>query len=145
VERQAGRARGRVWDRRRIQAAHGKRLLAQRGEKVERNFAHQFHSGRLDRLLPLPAAPYEACHRQHHARQFAASGARFQTNDYSVPVEYGHRQVPVKAFVWEVVIACSSEAIARRARNYGREEMLEHKTNALDPAAPLQGWQLPKS
>jgi hypothetical protein len=72
-----------------------------------------------------------------------------------VPVEYGHRQVLVKAFVWEVVIACSSEVIARRPRNYGREEMifeplhylalLEHKTNALDQAAPLEGWQLPKS
>ncbi len=78
---------------------------------------------------------------------------RYETNDYSVPVEYGHRQVLVKAFVWEVVICAASEIIARHRRSYEREEMifnplhylalLEQKTNALDQAAPLQGWQLP--
>jgi hypothetical protein len=41
-----------------------------------------------------------------------------------VPVEYGHRQVLVKAFVWEVVISCSSEVIARHPRSYSREEMI---------------------
>jgi hypothetical protein len=60
----------------------------------------------------------------------------------------------VKAFVWEVVISAASEVIARHARSYGREEMifdplhylalLEQKTNALDQAAPLQGWQSPE-
>jgi hypothetical protein len=71
-----------------------------------------------------------------------------------VPTEYGHRQVLVKAFVWDLVISCASEVIARHARSYGREEMvfnplhylalLEQKTNALDQAAPLQGWRLPE-
>jgi transposase len=37
-------------NRRRIQRERGKRLLGQRGEKVERNFAHQFDSGGMDRL-----------------------------------------------------------------------------------------------
>jgi transposase len=37
-------------NRRRIQRERGKRLLAQRGEKLERNFAHQFDSGGMDRL-----------------------------------------------------------------------------------------------
>ena len=79
---------------------------------------------------------------------------RYETNDYSVPVEYGHRQVLVKAYVWELVISYMSEVIARHKRHYGREEMifdplhylslLEQKTNALDQAAPLQGWQLPE-
>jgi hypothetical protein len=78
---------------------------------------------------------------------------RYETNDYSVPVEYGHQRVLLKAFVWEVIIACGSEVIARHRRSYGREEMifdplhylalLEQKTNALDQAAPLQGWELP--
>ena len=63
-------------------------------------------------------------------------------------------QVLVKAFVWDVVISCSSEVIARHPRSYSREEMifnplhylalLEQKTNALDQAAPLQGLQLPE-
>jgi transposase len=37
-------------NRRRIRGARGKRLQAGRGERVERNFAHQFDTGGLDRL-----------------------------------------------------------------------------------------------
>jgi transposase len=37
-------------NRRRIQGERGKRLLRQRGERLERNFAHQFDTGGLDRL-----------------------------------------------------------------------------------------------
>lgn len=37
-------------NRRRIQGERGKRLQSQRGDKVERNFAHQFDTGGLDRL-----------------------------------------------------------------------------------------------
>ena len=37
-------------NRRRIRGEHGKRLQRQRGEKIERNFAHQFDTGGLDRL-----------------------------------------------------------------------------------------------
>ena len=60
----------------------------------------------------------------------------------------------VKAFMWAVVISAAAEVIARHARYYGREEiifdplhylaLLEQKTNALDQAAPLQGWQWPE-
>ena len=37
-------------NRRRIRGERGKRLQAQRGEKIERNFAHQFDTGGMDRL-----------------------------------------------------------------------------------------------
>ena len=37
-------------NRRRIQGERGKRLQSQRGEKIERNFAHQFDTGGMDRL-----------------------------------------------------------------------------------------------
>lgn len=37
-------------NRRRIQGERGKQLQSQRGEKIERNFAHQFDTGGLDRL-----------------------------------------------------------------------------------------------
>jgi hypothetical protein len=106
-----------------------------------------------ERLLPLPAVPLEAC-QQRTTRVSSQALVRYATNDYSVPVAYGHRQVLVKAFVWEVVICCASEVIAQHRRSYDREEMifnplhylalLEQKTNALDQAAPLQGWQLPE-
>ena len=114
--------------------------------------AERFERDR-ERLLPLPPARFEAC-EQRTTRVSSQALVRYETNDYSVPVEYGHRQVLVKALVWEVVIGCSSEVIARHRRSYGREEMifnplhylalLEQKTNALDQAAPLEGWQLPE-
>jgi len=37
-------------NRRRVQGSRGKRLQGQRGERIERNFAHQFDSGGMDRL-----------------------------------------------------------------------------------------------
>src|SRR5713226_2657888 len=37
-------------NRRRIRGERGKRLQAQRGERIERNFAHQFDTGGMDRL-----------------------------------------------------------------------------------------------
>jgi len=70
-----------------------------------------------------------------------------------VPTAYGHREVLVKGYVHEVVIACGSEVIARHNRSYEREDivfnplhylaLLEQKTRALDQAAPLMGWELP--
>ena len=114
------------------------------GERFERD---------RGKLLPLPPAPYEACARRS-TRASSQALVRFATNDYSVPVAYAHHPVLVKAFVWEVVISAASEVIARHTRSYGREEMvfdplhylalLEQKTNALDQAAPLAGWELPE-
>jgi len=104
-------------------------------------------------FLPLPAAPYEACD-QVATRVSSLALVRYRGNDYSAPTCYGHRDVLVKGYVHEVVIACSSEVIARHPRSYEREAvifdplhylaLLEEKTRALDQAAPLAGWQLPK-
>jgi transposase len=113
------------------------------GERFERDRAV---------LLPLPAAPYEACEKRP-ARVSSLALVRYRGNDYSVPTAYGHRDVLVKGYVQEVVIACGSEIIARHRRSYDREDMvfdplhylalLERKTGALDQAAPLAGWELP--
>ena len=115
------------------------------GERVERDRAA---------LLPLPAAPYEACEKIS-TRVSSLSLVRYRSNDYSVPTQYGHRQVWVKGYVHEVVIASGSEVIARHERSYEREvvvfdplhylALLEQKTRALDQAAPLARWQLPES
>jgi transposase len=104
-------------------------------------------------FLPLPAVPYDACDKRS-TRVTSLSLVRYQTNDYSVPTRYGHREVLLKGYVDEVAICCGSEEIARHRRSYEREELifdplhylalLERKTNALDQAAPLQGWQLPQ-
>ena len=104
-------------------------------------------------MLPLPAAPYEACEKIA-GRVSSLSLVRYRSNDYSVPTQYGHRQVWVKAYVHHVVIACGSQVIARHERSYEREmvvfdplhylALLEQKTRALDQATPLAGWQLPE-
>ena len=104
-------------------------------------------------LLPLPATPYEACEKKA-ARVSSLSLVRYRGNDYSVPTAYGHREVLVRGYVHEVVIACAAEQIARHPRSYEREDfvfdplhylaLLEHKIGALDQAAPLVGWELPE-
>ena len=114
------------------------------GQRMERD---------LDALLPLPPAPYDACDKQA-GRVSSLSLVRYRTNDYSVPVAYGHRDVLVRGYVAEVVISCGSEVIAKHPRSYERDDfvfhpihylpLLERKTGALDQAAPLQGWDLPE-
>ena len=107
----------------------------------------------LDALLPLPEAPYDACDKQP-GRVSSLSLVRYRTNDYSVPVAFGHRDVIVRGYVDRVVVSCGSEVIARHPRSYERDDfvfdpihylpLLERKTGALDQAAPLQGWELPE-
>ena len=114
------------------------------GQRMERD---------LEALLPLSDAPYDACDKQA-GRVSSLSLVRYKTNDYSVPVAYGHRDVLVRGYVDQVVISCGSEVIARHTRSYGRDDfvydpihylsLLERKTGALDQAAPLQGWELPE-
>ena len=118
----------------------------------EETIAERFQRDRAA-LLSLPIASYEACEKRT-ARVSSLSLVRYRGNDYSVPTAYGHREVLVKGYVHEVVIACGSEIIARHPRSYEREDMvfdplhylalLEEKTRALDQAAPLAGWGLPE-
>jgi transposase len=104
-------------------------------------------------MLPLPPAPYAACEKVT-ARVSSLSLVRYRTNDYSVPTQYGYRQVLVKGHVDRVEIGCGSQIIARHGRCYERETavydplhylaLLERKSRALDQAAPLAGWRLPE-
>src|SRR5208337_3728048 len=114
------------------------------GERFERDRAA---------MLPLPVAPYDACEKVA-TRVNSLSLVRYRGNDYSVPTQFGHRQVWVKGYVHEVVIICNNDVIARHERSYERETvifdplhylaLLEQTTRALDQAAPLAGWQLPE-
>ena len=114
------------------------------GERLERD---------LVALLPLPAIAYDASDK-HATRVSSLSLVRYRTNDYSVPVAYGHRDVLVRGYVHQVVISCGPEVIARHLRSYARDDfvfdplhylpLLEQKTGALDQAAPLVGWELPE-
>ena len=114
------------------------------GQRMERD---------LESLLPLPTVSYDACDKQA-SRVSSLSLVRYKTNDYSVPVAYGHRDVLVRGYVAEVVISSGAEVIARHPRSYEKDDfvfdpihylpLLERKTAALNQAAPLQGWDLPE-
>ena len=73
-------------------------------------------SERLERdreaLSVLPPAPFDACDKQG-TRVNSLSLVRYRTNDYSVPVAYGHQEVWVRGYVHEVIIGCGAEVIAR--------------------------------
>lgn len=104
-------------------------------------------------LMVLPATAFDACHKIS-TRVSSLSLVRYRTNDYSVPTEYGHREVLVKGYVDHVDICLGADIIARHKRSYGREEfiynplhylaLLEQKPRALGQAAPLQNWVLPE-
>ena len=95
---------------------------------------------------------YDVCDKQA-GRVSSLYLVRYRTNDCSVPVAYGYRDVLVRGYVDQVVISCGTEVIARHPRSYERDDfvydpihylpLLERKPGALDQAAPLQGWELP--
>jgi hypothetical protein len=113
------------------------------GERLERDRAA---------LQRLPATPYDACDK-HPGRVSSLSLVRYRGTDYSVPTRFGHSEVLVRGYVHEVVISRGAAVIARHLRSYEGEDfvfdplhylaLLEHKSNALDQAAPLAGWELP--
>ena len=101
----------------------------------------------------LPEVPFAACRT---AGTIANSEAlvRFDTNDYSVPVEYAHHPVVVKGYVDRVVIGCRQKVIAEHVRCWENQRqifepthylgLLERKPGSLDWALPLAQWKLPE-
>ena len=84
------------------------------GQRMERD---------LDALLPLPPVAYDACDKQA-GRVSSLSLVRYRTNDYSVPVAYGYRDVLVRGYVDAVVTSCGPEVIARHPRSYDRDDSI---------------------
>ena len=85
------------------------------GERLQRDLAA---------MKPLPGAPFEAC-AQASGQVSSQSLVRYETNDYSVPVAYGHQDVWVRGYVDQVVIGCRGDVIARHPRCYAREDVAE--------------------
>ena len=122
-------------------------ILRGHGETIGRRLERD-----LEAMADLSVAPFDACD-QTSGRVSSQALVRYKTNDYSVPVAYGHRDVWLRGYVDQVVIGCGGEIIARHPRCYDREDMvfdpihylplIEKKTNALDQAAPLAEWDLP--
>ena len=77
----------------------------------------------LGALLALPAVPYDASDK-HATSVSSQSLVRYRTNDYSVPVAFGHRDVLVRGYVDEVVISCGTDVIARHRRSYEHDDFV---------------------
>jgi transposase len=103
-------------------------------------------------MLGLPRQAFDA-RRVTQAGVNSLSLVRFDTNSYSVPVKYAHRQITVVASVDEVRFTFQGELIARHPRHWGREQhvfnpvhylaLLERKPGGFDHARPLESWDLP--
>ena len=104
-------------------------------------------------MLALPARPFEA-RRVADVSADSLALVRFDTNSYSVPTAYAHRQVTVVATVAEVRIVHEDRVVARHPRCWGREQylfdpvhylaLLERKPGGFDFARPLAKWDLPE-
>ena len=101
-------------------------------------------------LLPLPTRPYPCC-SVHPVRANRFSLVTFETNRYSVPPEYAHQKLVLKAYVWRVEIAAGEKVIAVHPRCYEREQdildpfhylpLLMTKPGAFDHAKALREWR----
>jgi transposase len=104
-------------------------------------------------FLPLPKQSFEA-RRIEDGTASSESLVRFDTNDYSVPVQYAHRKLIVVATVEEVRLVYEDRLVARHRRCWGREQalfepihylaLLERKPGGFDYARPLENWELPE-
>ncbi len=108
-----------------------------------------------DRVAAI-ALPDDKFDYRKSTSTFASSEslARYDTNDYSVPVSYAHHQITIKASVRFIEVYRLDKLIAKHRRCWDREcqifepmhylELLERKPGSLDHARPLEDWQLPK-
>ena len=105
-------------------------------------------------FLPLPKQAFES-RRIVPGNADSQSLVRFDTNDYSVPVQYAHRKLMIVATVEEVRLVFEDRLVARHRRSWERERtffepihylaLLERKPGGFDFAKPLENWQLPES
>jgi transposase len=107
-----------------------------------------------DKLIPLPMQRMEPI-RQTIARCNTFSTVCFDTNRYSVPIEYVGKEVTVKAGVFEVAIWHRGKQIASHPRLYERNgvqyklehylPLLEKKPRAVWNAQPVKAIGLPSA
>ncbi|MEO8132309.1 MAG: IS21 family transposase, partial [Bryobacteraceae bacterium] len=130
------------------------RCLADLAERTRGKPAPKHELLREDQaaFLPLPKQPIEA-RRVEPGTANSESLVRFDTNDYSVPVQFAHRKLIVVATVEEVRLVYEDRMVAKHARCWDREKiffepihylaLLERKPGGFDYARPLENWQLP--
>lgn len=101
-------------------------------------------------LLPLPATDYRAC-RSQPVKVNPYSQVVFETNRYSVPVEYAQRQLVLRAYPFRIEVLAQDQIIATHPRCFGREkdlfeplhylDVLVQRPGAFDHATPMRRWR----
>lgn len=104
------------------------------------------------RLLPLPEHAYPCC-KVCVAKPNSLSLVTFQTNRYSVPVDYAYEKLTLKAFVDRVELSAGEKVVAVHRRSYGREEdiidplhylpLLRERLRAFPYAKAIRRWHWP--
>ena len=94
------------------------------GQRMERD---------LEALLPLPPVAYDACEKQA-GRVSSLSLVRYRTNDYPVPVAYGHRDVIVRGYVDRVV------SVAVQRSWPGTPAPTSGTTSSTTPSTTCRSW-----
>ena len=132
---------------RRCQADLDRTLRGKSGTKRQLLFEEQAV------MRELPSQSFDA-RRVTQAAANSLSLVQFDTNRYSVPVKYAHRQITVIATVDEVRLAFDGQLVAQHPRHWGREQyifdpihylaLLEKKPGGFDHARPLEDWDLPE-
>jgi transposase len=102
-------------------------------------------------MLPVPPFPVDSGAPQLQ-RASSLCLVRFDTNDYSVPCEFAHHPVVVRADVAEVRIFHQDRRIAMHVRCHEKEKaiyepwhylaLVERKPRTLDDGAPMRNLQL---
>ncbi|MFQ5616552.1 MAG: transposase, partial [Anaerolineales bacterium] len=101
-------------------------------------------------LLPLPQADYQAC-RSRPVKVNPYSQVVFETNRYSVPVEFARRQLTLRAYPFRVEILAQEQVVATHRRCFGRGQdvldplhyldLLVERPGAFEHAIPLRRWR----
>ena len=105
------------------------------------------------KLLPLPRISYRCCiSRPLKANHLSL--VNFDSNRYSIPVEYGIAKLTLQAYVWRVEIACGDRVIATHERCYEKGQdilnidhylpLLIQRPGAFPYAKPVRQWKMPE-
>ncbi len=105
-------------------------------------------------FLAKPAVAFDSCCKST-VNAGSLSLIRYKSNDYSVPVRYGHHELIVKAYVNTIVICTKcGEQIARHDRLWSKGQisynprhylpLLSDKPGSLDYGDPLKDMNLPE-
>lgn len=105
-----------------------------------------------EKLLHLPGIDYRCC-VSRPVKASHLSLVNFDSNRYSVPVEYGTGKLTLQAYAWKVEIGCGDRVIATHERCYGKGQdildidhylpLLLQRPGAFPYAKPVRQWKMP--